>query len=118
MAYNSAYTGAQIDEAVGSVRQNGAAWTEKAAKPVFRTLTLPASGWDGSTRTQTVAVDGVSADETKQALTVTPAPDSLADAGAAWVRCSAQGAGTLTFSCNSLPPEKLTYYVTIQEVRT
>ncbi len=118
MAYNSAYTGAQIDEAVGSVRQTGAAWTEKAAKPVFRTVTLPVSGWDGSTRTQTVSVDGVLADETKQALTVTPAPNSLADAGAAWVRCSAQGAGTLTFSCNSLPSEELTYYVTIQEVRT
>lgn len=118
MAYNSAYTGAQIDGAVGLVRQNGAAWTEKAAKPVFHAVTLSASGWRGDTRTQTIAVDGVSADETRQVLTVTPAPDSLADAGAAWVRCSAQGAGTLTFSCNSLPAAELTYYVTIQEART
>ena len=29
MAYNSQYTGAQIDEAVGDVRENKAAWGEK-----------------------------------------------------------------------------------------
>ncbi len=61
---------------------------------------------------------GVSADETGQGLSGPPAPVSLGVGGAGWVRCSAQGAGTLTFSCNSLPTEALTYYVTIQEVRT
>lgn len=29
MAYNSQFTGAQIDEAVGDVRENKAAWGEK-----------------------------------------------------------------------------------------
>ena len=29
MAYNSQYTGAQIDEAVGDVRENKKAWGEK-----------------------------------------------------------------------------------------
>lgn len=29
MAYNSQYTGAQIDEAVGDVRENKDAWDEK-----------------------------------------------------------------------------------------
>ncbi len=29
MAYNSQYTGAQIDEAIGDVRKNKDAWSEK-----------------------------------------------------------------------------------------
>lgn len=29
MAYNSQYTGAQIDEAIGEVRENKDAWNEK-----------------------------------------------------------------------------------------
>lgn len=29
MAYNSQYTGAQIDEAIGDVRENKDAWNEK-----------------------------------------------------------------------------------------
>ena len=29
MAYNSRYTGAQIDEAIGDVRENKDAWNEK-----------------------------------------------------------------------------------------
>lgn len=29
MAYNSQYTGAQIDEAIGDVRENKGAWGEK-----------------------------------------------------------------------------------------
>lgn len=75
------------------------------------TITLPASGWSGNQ--QTVTATGVTADN---AVTPSPAPESWEAAGAAGVRCTAQGADSLTFTCSETPTEDLTYNVLIQEV--
>ena len=75
------------------------------------TITLPASGW--SNNQQTVTATGVTADN---AVTPSPAPASWEAAGAAGVRCTAQGADSLTFACSETPTEDLTYNVLIQEV--
>ena len=72
------------------------------------TATLTVAGWSGTT--QTVSVTGVTADSI---LTVTYAPashDAWLDAG---VYCSAQGAGTLTFTCESVPSAALTANIVI-----
>ena len=83
-----------------------------ALKPKPITITLPASGW--SNNQQTVTATGVTADN---AVTPSPAPASWEAAGAAGVRCTAQGADSLTFACSEPPAEDLTYNVLIQEVQ-
>lgn len=65
-------------------------------------VTLSASGW--SENRQTVSVPGVTGDNT---VLVTPAPGSYVAYGEAVVYCSAQGSGTLTFTCGELPTADL-----------
>lgn len=80
------------------------------SKPVAATAELTVAGWDASAKTQTVAVAGVTANAIVQA-TYDPA------CRAAWidadVYCSAQGAGTLTFACDTVPTAALTANVVI-----
>ena len=70
-----------------------------------RSATLSASGWDAATKTQTVSVAGVTA--TANCI-ITAAPDSYMAYAEACVRCTAQGAGTLTFACETVPSVDLT----------
>ena len=86
-----------------------------ASKPKPVTVTLTTAGW--SNNAQTVAVSGVLADTTKQAILVTPDPGSWKDAGAALVYCSGQSAGKLTFTCDTTPTVNLHYQALIQEVQ-
>lgn len=72
------------------------------------TAALNASGWSG--KQQTVSVPGVTADNT---VLVTPAPGSYVAYGEAVVYCSAQGSGTLTFTCDEVPTVNLTVNVLI-----
>lgn len=85
--------------------------------PKALAITLPAASWDAAAKTQTAAVTGVLADETKQAITPAPAPASMAAAGESGVYCSGQGADSLTFTCKTVPTADLTYNVLIQEVQ-
>ena len=63
-------------------------------------VTLPASGWNSSAKTQTVSVSGVTAAAN---CIITAAPDSYMAYAKAGVRCTAQEAGTLTFACETVP---------------
>ena len=63
-------------------------------------VTLPASGWNANAKTQTVSVAGVTATVN---LIITAAPGSYMAYAEAGVRCTAQGAGTLTFACETVP---------------
>ena len=138
MAYNSAYTGQQIDEAIGSVKQKESTWdgkqdkltgaqgqvvgfdgegnavAQESTKPKSVSITLPASGWSGST--QTVTVSGVLADETAQLIQPMPAMASQSAYYGAEVLCSGQAANSLTFTCQTVPTADLTVYVVMQEV--
>ena len=78
-------------------------------------VTLTASGWSSS-KTQTVTVSGVLADETKQLITPTPAIASQTAYYNAGIRCTGQAANSLTFTAKTIPTADLTVYVTIQEV--
>lgn len=78
------------------------------------TITLTAANWQNNS--QTVPVVGVLADKQRQVITPSPDPQSWEAAGKAMVRCTEQGADSLTFVCKSAPAEDLTYYVVIQEV--
>ena len=73
--------------------------TDYAAPSVGVSVTLTASGWNANTKTQTVSVSGVTATVN---LIITAAPDSYMAYAKAGVRCTAQGAGTLTFACETV----------------
>ena len=87
-----------------------------AKKPVSSAVTLSASGWNSSSKTQTVTVSGVLANETKQLITPTPAIASQTAYYSAGIRCTNQAANSLTFTAKTIPTADLTVYVTIQEV--
>ena len=74
--------------------------TDYAAPSVGVSVTLAAAGWDADAKTQTVSVAGVTATAN---LIITAAPDSYMAYAEAGVRCTAQGAGTLTFACETVP---------------
>ena len=63
-----------------------------------KAVTVPIAGW--AEKTVTVNVAGVTADNH---VIVTPHPDSFMAWADSMVRCTAQGAGTLTFRCEDVP---------------
>ena len=80
--------------------------------PTSVAITLTTSGW--SSNTQTVTVSGVSATETAQLITPTPAIASQSAYYEAGIMCTGQAANRLTFTCQTVPTSNLTVYVVIQ----
>ena len=72
------------------------------------TATLTTAWW--SSKSQTVSVTGVTASNT---VIVSPDPANINDYALNSVYCSAQGSGTLTFSCNTVPSSAITVNVLI-----
>lgn len=85
-------------------------WTTPASAPVVPATmpTLAVNDW--SSNTQTVNVTGVTA---SNIVFVSPAPASASDYAAAGIVCTAQGAGTLTFTCTTVPSNAITVNVVI-----
>ncbi len=98
--------------------QSGATYTLDGAGliPKYVKITLTASGWNASDKTQKVTVNGVLADETKQLIMPMPAMASQNDYAAAGIACTLQEANALTFKCQTVPTEDIEVYVVIQEV--
>ena len=86
------------------------AQTTADSKATVKTITanLSASGW--SSNSQAVTVSGVSANNT---VIVTPAPNSHLEYANCMVRCTAQAANKLTFTCEEVPANALTVNVVI-----
>lgn len=74
------------------------------------TGTLSVAGW--SNNTQTISVTGVTASNT---VIVAPAPASTTDWTDGGIYASAQGAGTLTFTCDTVPTNAITVNVLIMD---
>lgn len=91
-------------------------WNGKADAPKSVSVTLAAASWDSTAKTQTVTVTGVSATETAQMITPTPALASQTAYYDAGILCTGQAADSLTFTANTIPTADLTVYVVIQEV--
>ena len=90
---------------------NGAVTAAKLAddaKSKGIAVTLTSGGW--SSKAQTVAVEGVTADNN---VLIAAAPASRTAWNDAEVYCSAQGDGTLTFACSSVPTSDITANVVI-----
>ena len=94
-----------------------AAWNGKASKPTATTVTLSATGWNSSTKQQTVAVSGILADGTKQRVICSPVDESYDSAwNSCYVQCVGHGADSLTFQCDEIPTAAIEVYVSIQPV--
>lgn len=91
-----------------SVASDGTLSASGGVSMATATATLTTGGW--SSNAQTVSVSGVTASNN---VIVAPAPASISAWTAAGVYCSAQGAGTLTFTCTTAPTAALTANVLI-----
>lgn len=65
-------------------------------------VSLPVSGWSGNAQTVNASIVTASND-----VVISPQPSDAAAWGAAGVVCTAQGSGTLTFSCTTTPSATL-----------
>lgn len=77
---------------------------------IATTVTLLANGWNASNK-QTVSVTGVTANSL---VDVTFAPASAVEYVESFVICESQAAGSLTFSCQTVPANDLTANVVIR----
>lgn len=82
--------------------------TKFAVLPKIATVTIDVSEWSNSTCTKFVM--GVTPTNT---VIISAAPSSIGNYTSAGVFCSAQGAGTLTFTCSSTPSSTITVNVLI-----
>lgn len=73
---------------------------------VNTTITLAAADW--SSNTQTVSVTGMTA---TGVVFISPDPSDQSDYTSAGILCTAQAAGTLTFTCNTVPSGDLSVNV-------
>lgn len=90
-----------------------------ASPAILRTVTLSAAAWTGTEApfTQTVTVNDVLADETKQAIHVSPSAGYGTMYGSAGIECTAQDENSLTFSCEAAPENDITVNIAIQEAK-
>lgn len=80
----------------------------KADKPTTTTVTIATTDWSNLTCTKSVT--GMTA---SKIVLVSPAPASFTAYTDAGVRCSAQGSGTLSFACDSVPSASVTVNILI-----
>ena len=73
-------------------------------------VTLTVAGWDADALTQTVSVSGATATNVK---VVSPAPASVDEYASCGVKAAAEGAGTITFACATVPENDLTVNIAI-----
>lgn len=79
-------------------------------------ITLTTSGWNSTSKTQTVTVSGILADESKQLIIVMPATASMTAYSEAGIQCTGQAANRLTFTADTVPTAAISVYVTYQTV--
>lgn len=86
-----------------------------AAKQVVVPITLTVAGWDASTKRQVASVTGVLADYSKQKIEMAFSSEAAILAYAeAGILAVAQGAGTLTFQCSTVPTAAIAVNIIIQ----
>ena len=87
-----------------------------AKAPSACKVTLSASGWDSSAKTQSATVSGVLEDESKQLIMPMPAGTSMSAYNAAGIQMTAQAANTVTFTADTVPTADVEVWVVVQSV--
>ena len=85
-------------------------------KPSACLVTLKSTGWDSSAKTQTVTVNGVTADEASCMIIAMPAVANQSAYNDAGVNPIAQAANSVTFGCDTVPSADLKVWVTWESV--
>ena len=91
----------------GITSANISSWNGKASVSSI-TVSLVVANW--SNNSQTVTATGVTASNN---VIVSPAPASIDNYVAAGIKCTAQGSGTLTFTCTTTPSSAISVNVLI-----
>ena len=97
---SDAYTKTVVNDKLGSYYTISDLASKGYRKITWSTITIATSAWDSSKKTATVSVSGVTADNAVDVAPTESAYDAYATAG---IRASSQGAGTLTFTCKTVP---------------
>lgn len=79
-------------------------------------VTLSASGWDSSAKTQSATVSGVLEDESKQLIMPMPTGTSMSAYNEAGIQMTAQAANTVTFTADTVPTADVEVWVVVQSV--
>ena len=79
-------------------------------------VTLTASGWDSTAKTQSATVSGVLEDESKQLIMPMPAGTSMSAYNEAGIQMTAQAANTVTFTADTVPTANVEVWVVVQAV--
>lgn len=79
-------------------------------------VTLTASGWDSTAKTQSATVSGVLEDESKQLIMPMPAGTSMSTYNEAGIQMTAQAANTVTFTADTVPTAAIDVWVVVQNV--
>lgn len=87
-----------------------------ATKPKATKITLSASGWSTSAKTQTTTVAGILADETKQLIMPMPAVASMSAYNKAGIQMTGRADGSVTFTADTVPSVAVDVWVVVQEV--
>ena len=87
-----------------------------AIKPNMTKITLLSSAWDNSTLTQTATVNGIIADETRQAIMITPVFSSIEEIGNCNVFANEQIENGIVFKCDTVPTSNVEFYVKWEDI--
>ena len=79
-------------------------------------VTLTASGWDSTAKTQSAMVPGVLEDESKQLIMPMPVGTSMSAYNEAGIQMTAQAANTVTFTADTVPKVDVEVWVVVQAV--
>lgn len=85
-------------------------------KPKRQTVILDQSKWDSVSKSQTVEVVGILADELAQVIIPMPAIANQSDYVKSGILLTNQGDGSLTFTATAIPKVDLTVYIAIFDV--
>nr|DAV05339.1 MAG TPA: tail collar fiber protein [Caudoviricetes sp.] len=102
---------------VGAGTDDSHAATVAQAIPKLTIVTLPASGWGSTTKSQTIAVAGVDADETKQWIECTGVISNQSAFDDASIKITAFAENSLTFTASTVPTVDLKVGVKIEAVK-
>ncbi len=91
-------------------------WNGKASKPKACLVTLKSSGWDADSKTQIATVASVVADEAAQMIHPMPRIGQITTYNDAGIQLIAQGAGNVTFMCDTIPEADVDVWVVTEDV--
>lgn len=109
----NAHTG---DANIHVTADDKAKWNSAATKPKACLVTLKSSGWDANAKTQVATVASVVADEAAQMIHPMPKIGQITTYNDAGIQLIGQGAGNVTFMCDTIPTENVEVWVVTEDV--